>query len=109
MTEMEQNPYDSAERERMAFMLEKWFQQRMGLSNRAFKLIFIPLAAVLLAALMFWFNYYVPVPSVVLMGLLLACLLAWIVCLFIGARLIKRVRTGDSLMLRKIRSSPTPE
>ena len=109
MTDTEQTPYDNAERERMASMLENWFQQRMELSNRAFKLMFIPLAAVVLASLLFWFNYYLPVPSMVLLGILLVSLLVWIVCLLMGAKLVKRVRTGDSLMLRKIRSSNSPE
>lgn len=105
MTETEQTPFRSAERERMASMLENWFQQRMTLSNRAFKLIFVPLGAVVLFAGLFWFSYYLPVPPMVLLGLLVLSLAVWTLCLFMGARLIRRVRTGDSLMLRKIRSS----
>lgn len=109
MTEAANTPFDSVEREQMASMLENWFQQRMKLSNRAFKLIFLPLAAVAVFAVAFWFNYYLPVPVVVPMAALIISLLVWIVCSLMGFRLIRRVRTGDSLMLRKIRSSNAPE
>ena len=109
MTDMESTSYDLAEQELMASMLENWFQQRISMSNRALRLMLFPLAGVLIFAVAFWFSYYIPVPSIVLTGLLGLSALVWIVCLFIGGRLIKRVRTGDALMLRKIRSSNSPE
>ena len=108
MDESVNEPFDSAERERMAAMLENWFQQRMALSNRAFKFMFLPIIAVVVFAAAFWFSYYLPVPVAVSTAGLVVSLAVWMVCLFLGGRLMKRVRTGDSLMLRKIRSSSTP-
>ncbi|MCD4708867.1 MAG: hypothetical protein K8S62_14130 [Candidatus Sabulitectum sp.] len=95
---------DFSEREKME-MLENWFQRRAEMTSRALKLILLPLIAIILFAVVFWFNYFIPVPSIVLLGLLCASLLAWLVCLLMGTRVLKRVRTGDAIMLRKIRSS----
>ncbi len=105
MTDTESPVYDPVERELMASMLENWFQQRISMSNKALRFILLPLACVILFAVAFWFNYYIPVPVIVLTALLTVSILVWIVFLFIGARLVKRVRTGDAIMLRKIRSS----
>ncbi len=98
---------DFSEREKME-MLEKWFQQRAEMTSRALKLILLPLIAVFAFAVIFWFNYYIPVPLIILLGLLGVSLTAWVICLFTGARVFKRVRTGDAIMLRKIRSSGSP-
>ncbi len=95
---------DFSEREKME-MLESWFQRRTEMTSKALKLILIPVIAVLFFAAIFWFSYYIPVPAEILLGLLGASLLAWFICLFIGGGILKRVRTGDSIMLRKIRSS----
>jgi hypothetical protein len=57
----------------------------------------------------FWFSYYLPVPAAVPLAVLGVSVLVWVVCLFMGARLLKMVRTGDSLMLRKIRSANPPD
>ena len=105
MTDLESPVYDPVERELMASMLENWFQQRISMSNRALRFMLFPLIAVVLSAVVFWFSYYIPVPAIALTVLLAVSILAWIVFLFIGARLVKRVRTGDAIMLRKIRSS----
>lgn len=105
MTDMESTEYDPAERELMASMLENWFQQRISMSNKALRLMLFPLIAVVLAAVAFWFNFYIPVPVVALAVLLGLFILAWIICLFIGGGLVKKVRMGDAIMLRKIRSS----
>jgi protein-S-isoprenylcysteine O-methyltransferase Ste14 len=102
-------PCLTAERERMASMLENWFQQRMKLSNKAFRFMFIPLIPVAVLALAFWFSYYIPVPAFILLMILLVSLTAWVVCLFIGWGILRKVRTGDGIMLRKIRASETPE
>ena len=109
MADTESTSYDNSERERMASMLENWFQQRMSMSNKALRLILLPMVAVVLAAAVFWFNYYIPVPVVFLAALFGLTLLVWVICLFLGGRLIRRVRTGDSLMLRKIRSMNAPD
>ncbi len=96
--------FDFSDKEKLQ-MLENWFQKRAEMSSRALKLILIPVIAVLVFALVFWFQYYIPVPAVVLLGILGGSVLAWIVCLFIGGGVLKKVRTGDAIMLRKIRSS----
>lgn len=95
---------DFSEKEKME-MLESWFQRRAEMTSKALKLILIPVVVVLLFAAIFWFSYYIPIPAEILLGLLGAALLAWLICLFIGGGILKRVRTGDSIMLRKIRSS----
>jgi protein-S-isoprenylcysteine O-methyltransferase Ste14 len=96
--------FDFSDKEKLQ-MLENWFQKRAEMSSRALKLILIPVIAVLVFALVFWFQYYIPVPAVVLLGILGGSVLAWIVCLFMGGGVLKKVRTGDAIMLRKIRSS----
>ena len=96
--------FDFSDKEKLQ-MLENWFQKRAEMSSRALKLILIPVITVLVFALVFWFQYYIPVPAVVLLGILGGSVLAWIVCLFIGGGVLKKVRTGDAIMLRKIRSS----
>lgn len=95
---------DFSEKENLE-MLGNWFQQRTEMTSRALKLILLPLIAVFVFAATFWFSYFIPVPPIVLLGLLGASLLAWVICLFTGTRVLKRVRTGDAIMLRKIRSS----
>lgn len=102
-------PHYPEEREQFASMLENWFQQRMIMSNKALKLMLLPLMAVLVFALGFWFSYYLPVPATVTALALLVSLLVWLVCLVAGVRIFRRMRTGDALMLRKIRSSSTAE
>ncbi len=102
-------PNDPGERERFASMLENWFQQRMKMSNRALKFMLLPLIAVVVFACVFWFSYYLPVPVAVPALALLVSLLVWFVCLIAGVRIFRRMRTGDALMLRKIRSSSAPE
>jgi hypothetical protein len=96
--------FDFSDKEKLQ-MFENWFQKRAEMSSRALKLILIPVIAVLVFALVFWFQYYIPLPAVVLLGILGGSVLAWIVCLFIGGGVLKKVRTGDAIMLRKIRSS----
>ncbi|MCD6589521.1 MAG: hypothetical protein J7K88_13320 [Candidatus Fermentibacteraceae bacterium] len=96
--------FDFSDKEKLQ-MLENWFQKRAEMSSRALKLILIPVIAVLVFALVFWFQYYIPVPVVALLGILGGSVLAWIVCLFMGGGVLKKVRTGDAIMLRKIRSS----
>ncbi len=96
--------FDFSDTEKLQ-MLESWFQKRAKMSSRALKLILVPVIAVLVFALVFWFQHYIPVPAVVLLGILGGSVIAWIVCLFIGGGVLKRVRTGDAIMLRKIRSS----
>lgn len=102
-------PHYPEEREKFASMLENWFQQRMKMSNRALKLMLLPLIAVVVFACGFWFSYFLPVPVAITALALLVSLLVWFVCLIAGVRIFRRMRTGDALMLRKIRSSSTPE
>jgi|GEM_PF-1792065 len=107
MTEFTEDTHtaQSADRERMAGMLENWFQRRTEMTSRAFRLILLPLVAVLLFASVFWFSFYIPVPVIVPIALVAVSILVWVICLFIGGRALRRVRTGDAIMLRKIRSS----
>ena len=93
-----------SEKEKLG-MLENWFQQRTELTSKALKLILLPVIAVFIFTLSFWYSYYIPLPSIILLSLLGASSLTWIVCLFGGGRILKRVRTGDAIMLRKIKSS----
>ncbi len=86
-------------------MLENWFQQRTEMTSKALKLILLPVIAVFVFTLSLWYSFYIPLPSIILLGLLGASTLTWIICLFGGGRILKRVRTGDAIMLRKIRSS----
>ena len=99
---------DFTEREKME-MLENWFQQRTEMTSKALKFILLPAIAVFVSAGLFWFQVYIPVPVLLLISLLGASLLSWIICLFVGGGILKKVRTGDSIMLRKIRSSENPE
>jgi len=96
--------FDFSDTEKLQ-ILENWFQKRAEMSSRALKLILVPVIVILFFALVFWFQHYIPVPAVVLLGILGGSVLAWIVCLFIGGGVLRRVRTGDAIMLRKIRSS----
>jgi hypothetical protein len=107
MTDFSEDTYPTAseERERMAVMLENWFQQRTKMTSRAFRLILLPLIAVVLFATAFWFSYYIPVHWIVPASLFAVSMLLWVICLFVGGRVIRRVRIGDTLMLRKIRSA----
>lgn len=89
-------------------MLENWFQKRTKMTSRAVKLILVPVIAVLLFTAAFVSAYYISIPQIaglIFLGLLGASLLAWIICLFAGGGILKKVRTGDAIMLRKIRSS----
>jgi hypothetical protein len=104
MTELLTPEESSGESERMALMLENWFQQRTKMTARAFRFLLLPLLPMLTAAALFWYNFYIPVPAMVLAALFMFTVLVWLVCLIIGARVLSRVRTGDSLMLRKIRT-----
>ncbi len=93
-----------SEKEKLG-MLENWFEQRTEMTAKAIKLILIPVIAVFVFTLTFWYSFYIPLPSIILLSLLGASILAWVLCLFGGGRILKRVRTGDAIMLRKIRSS----
>ena len=113
---MNENPKDSAV---LAFsdteqleMLENWFQKRTEMTSRALKLILIPVTVVLLFAAAFFATYFILVPqivSIILLGVTGTALLTWVICLLIGGGVLKKVRTGDSIMLRKIRSHSEPE
>ncbi|MCP4647376.1 MAG: hypothetical protein GY852_06520 [bacterium] len=92
------------EKEKME-MLENWFQRRTEMTAKALKFILLPVIGVIIFAGTFWFQMYIPLSPVILLALLGASLLAWVICLFAGGGILKRVRTGDSIMLRKIRSS----
>ncbi len=92
-------------------MLENWFQKRAKMSSKAIRLILIPVIAVLLFAAVFVSAYYIAIPqivSLVFLSLLGTSLIVWVVCLFAGGGILKKVRTGDAIMLRKIRSSGDP-
>ncbi len=107
MTELSEEPIVTTgftEREKME-MLENWFQQRTEMTSRAVRFILLPAIAVIVFAGLFWFQVYIPITVVILISLLGASLLSWIICLFVGGGILKKVRTGDSIMLRKIRSS----
>lgn len=99
--------FDFSDKEKLE-MLENWFQKRTEMTSRALKLILFPLIAVFVFAATFWYNYYIPVPLIILLGLLAISPIVWVICIFIGARVLKRVRTGDAITLRKIRSSGSP-
>jgi Flp pilus assembly protein TadB len=99
---------DFSDREKLQ-MLENWFEKRAQMSSKALRFILIPVVAVLLFALVFWFQYYIPAPPVVLLGLLGGSIVVWIVCLFIGGGVLKKVRTGDTIMQRKVKSSGNQE
>ena len=86
-------------------MLENWFQQRTEMTSKALKLILIPVIAVFVFTLLFWYSFYIPIPAIILLALLGASTLTCVICMFAGGRILKRVRTGDAIMLRKIRSS----
>ncbi|MCK5132129.1 MAG: hypothetical protein KAR40_08275 [Candidatus Sabulitectum sp.] len=100
--------FDFSDKEKLE-MLENWFQKRTEMTSRALKFILVPVIAILLLAVIFWFSYYIPVPPMILLGILGASLLAWVICLFIGGGVLKRVRIGDAIMLRKIKSSSNSE
>lgn len=107
MTELSENSsiaIDFTEREKME-MLENWFQQRTEMTSKALKYILLPVIGVIVFAGLFWFQVYIPVSAPILIFLLGVSILAWIICLFAGGGILKKVRTGDSIMLRKIRSS----
>lgn len=111
MTELSEKPAvvtGFTEREKIE-MLENWFQQRTEMTSRALKFILLPAIAVFVFAGLFWFQVYIPITVVILISLLGVSLLSWIICLFIGGGILKKVRLGDSIMLRKIRSSENPE
>ena len=89
-------------------MLENWFQKRTEMTSKAIKLILIPVIPILLFTAAFVSAYYIIIPqivSLVFLGILGASLIAWIICLFAGGGIFKKVRIGDAIMLRKIRSS----
>ncbi len=89
-------------------MLENWFQKRTKMTSKAVKLILVPVIAVLLFTAAFVSAYYIAIPqiaSLVFLSLLGTSLIVWIVCLFAGGGILKKVRTGDAIMLRKIKSS----
>lgn len=99
-----QDDFSFSEREKMA-MLEKWFQQRTEMTSKALKLILVPLIVVIMSALVSWWFFLIPDWNIVLLALFGAALVAWIVCLFLGGGIFKKVRIGDAIMLRKIKSS----
>ena len=103
--------FDFSDKEKLE-MLENWFQKRTEMTSRALKLLLVPVIGVLLFGLAFFSTYYIVVPqivSLVFLGLLAASLLSWIICLFAGGGIFKKVRIGDSIMHRKIRSSSGSE
>ena len=100
--------FDFSDKEKLE-MLENWFQQRTAMTSRALRLILLPLIAVVVFALAsFWFMY-VPNVNIIMLSLLGASLIVWVICLFMGGKVLRRVRTGDTIMLRKIRSSSHPD
>ncbi|MCK5784962.1 MAG: hypothetical protein KAH54_00235 [Candidatus Sabulitectum sp.] len=93
-------------------MLENWFRKRTEMTSKALKLILVPVMAVLLFAAAFFATYYIAVPQIVSFILLVitgVSFLAWVICLFLGGGVLKKVRIGDSIMLRKIGSDSEPE
>ena len=103
--------FDFSDKEKLE-MLENWFQKRTEMTSRALKLILIPVIGVLLFGVAFFTTYYIIAPQIViwiLLGVLAASLLTWIICLFAGGGIFKKVRIGDSIMHRKIRSSGNSE
>ena len=93
-----------SEREKME-MLENWFQQRTDITSKAFKFILFPSIPVPIFALLFWFQFYVPVPPVILMSLFGLAIVFWFVFIVLAVKKLKMVRMGDAIMLKKIRSS----
>ena len=93
-----------SEREKME-MLENWFQQRTNMTSKAFKFILFPFIPVPVFATLFWFQLYLPVPPIVLLSLLGLAIIAWFVFIGLAVKKLKRVKMGDAIMMKKIRSS----
>lgn len=93
-----------SEREKID-MLENWFEQRTDMTSKAFKFILFPSIPVPLFALLFWFQNYIPIPPVIWLVLFGLAILFWFVFIILAVKKLKRVRTGDAIMLKKIRSS----
>ncbi len=93
-------------------MLENWFQKRTEMTSKALKIILFPVYTVLFFAVIFLAFYVFTVPMIVSYIILLfivISLLTLVICLFIGGGIFKKVRTGDSIMLRQIKSESKSE
>ncbi len=86
------------EQVRRTEIFQRWMDKRGRIQRSIAWLLVTPAVITAAAALAFWFQYYLPVPMVVVLAFLGAAAGAFVVCLILALVRLRKLAEGDRIM-----------